>query len=107
MNATPTPHPAPQPTERWSASRVFRTTLAIALAILTALLVTVALSYVVFGGTDRVVLESDGVIDEVSAEAADAVAANTISVRPDPWWMSSKPCDADACTMIAPRTRAA
>lgn len=49
MNATDTRRPAPQPTERWTASRVFRTALAITLGVLTALVITFALLYLLLG----------------------------------------------------------
>jgi multisubunit Na+/H+ antiporter MnhC subunit len=69
MNATDTRRPALQHTERWTASRALRAALAITLGVLTALVVTVALVSLLLGGTSRVVLESEGVVDEVSAQA--------------------------------------
>ena len=111
MNATDT-RPAPQHTERWTAARVFRTSLVIFLGILTALAVTFALFVLVFGPSGDAVLEFDGVVDEQvtelsSSQSTDGAAVNSISARPDPWWMSGEDCPADACTMIAPRTRTA
>jgi hypothetical protein len=111
VNATDT-RPAPQHTQRWTASRVFRTALVITLGILTALAVTLALFYVLFAPSGDAVLESGGVVDEQvtelgSSQGTDPAAVNTVSARPDPWWMSGEDCPADACTMIAPRTRAA
>jgi multisubunit Na+/H+ antiporter MnhC subunit len=81
MNATGTHRPATQSTERWTASRIFRAALAITLGVLTALVVAFALFYLVLGGTNRVVLESDGVVEEVSSQATETV--NAVSVRPD------------------------
>lgn len=107
MNTTDTRLPTPQHTERWTATYIFRAAAAITLGILTALLVTIAVSYLVLGGTGRVVLHSDGVIEEVSSQVTDDTAASPVSFRPDPWWMTGEDCDADACTMSAPRTRTA
>jgi hypothetical protein len=67
VNATGT-RPAPQPTERWTASRAFRTALVITLGILTALAITLAVFFVLFGTSGDAVLESDGVVDEQVTE---------------------------------------
>jgi hypothetical protein len=77
MDTTATHRPAPEHTQRWTTSRVFRTALAITLAVLTALIVTFALSYLVFGTTSRVVLESEGVIDEVTTPASGDTVTQT------------------------------
>jgi hypothetical protein len=55
---------ASHPTERWSASRIFGATLAIALGILTALVVAGALFSLVFAPSDRVDLGFDGFVEE-------------------------------------------
>jgi hypothetical protein len=111
VNATDT-RPAPQHTERRTASQTFRTALSITLGILTALAVTLVLFALVLGPSGDAVLEFDGSVDEQvtelsSSQGTDAAAVNTVSARPDPWWMSGEDCPADACTMIAPRTRTA
>jgi hypothetical protein len=67
MNATDT-RPAPQHTERRTASRVFRTALGITLGILTALAITLALLVLVLGPSGGAVLESDAVVDEQVTE---------------------------------------
>jgi hypothetical protein len=82
MNASAT-RSTSQHAERWNASRIFRTALAITLGVLAALVVTFTLFALVFGGTGRVVLEPEGdvveVVDEVaelgSGQASDAAAA--------------------------------
>jgi hypothetical protein len=111
VNATDT-RPAPQHTEPLTAARALRTALAITLGILTSLAVTLVLFALVLSPSGDAVLEFDGFVDEQvtelsSSQGTDAAEVNTVSARPDPWWMSGEDCPADACTMIAPRTRTA
>jgi hypothetical protein len=63
MNATDT-RPAPQPTEPWTASRVFRIALAVVLGVITALVVSSALLALVLGPGGEVRSELGGVVDE-------------------------------------------
>jgi uncharacterized protein (DUF58 family) len=58
MNATDTDTRSPaQQRPPWTATRVFRTALAITLGVLAALVVAFTLFALVFGGSGRVVLE--------------------------------------------------
>jgi hypothetical protein len=63
MNAVATDKQATQPTPVWTASRIFRATLAVVFGLLTALVATFTIFFLMFGPSGEVVGELVEVID--------------------------------------------
>jgi hypothetical protein len=92
-----------------TAASLFGKALTVTLGILTALVVTFLLAYLLLGSSGRVTLGEDSVVEEVEQPGAAAAVdtASTVSFqRPDPWWLTGEECPDDACIFMPPRTRA-
>jgi hypothetical protein len=93
MTANQTPSRTDR-TDRWTPARIFRSTLALTLGLVTALILMVGLLYLLFGSGERVTLvEEDAVIEDVTVDEQSAPAVE----------LALADCPADACILPMPR----
>jgi hypothetical protein len=84
----------PDRTDRWTPARIFRSTLALTLGLVTVLILVVGILYLLFGSGERVTLvEEDAIIEDVTVNEQSAATLE----------LALADCPDDACILPMPR----